>query len=1783
MTIVRRENESSEQEYVRLLNELPPDERLRLLGEDFNLQRQLLRKRQYRRAIARLAPTQKLRLLEELRKRSQIQKGVRRSPTVKLLPAVAKEEHDGPPFSSVKLRKRSQTRFKAEQRRFGGRATAGGVSYEVHIAAFIATKMLAGDRCTLWDGISGADITSITLQAPEEIDDIVIGLCGGSGASVFISAKERAKTIPLTAKSPAFADTIEVFVGQFLKLPQASSTKSRFVWAIPSSAGQSAARDLPSVLDTHREDDSATLLGFLRSRLARERKVFDALIKETKRVWKRRTGRNPSNDELRDFLRLMYVELYEFERGQRDERKAEDDLRSHILADPKQAKRAWQKLENLFNRADQRGICIGPGSLRRALSADGLEFKAPPNYAKDITLLDALTVQNLSRLKDHTVLHFGAKPEDEVHIARTEDLTAMVAAVKRGHLLITGEPGCGKSGLVHPLAEVLRGEGVPVVLLLADEIFSRDWKGAANLPGLAHALDDVLASWSDGTRGVLITDALDAVRDVERQRVLRRLLHDVQRGTSGWTVVASVREFDLKHGRELREAFPGDGVAGYSSSEFAGVSHFHVTRLADAKLDGLVARMPAIGPFIASARRNLRAGGIHRSPFFLRLAAGLLKDGVPPVRLADWSSPAVLLRRFWKMRVTDGGRESGHRKVALQTICRQMTELHTMTLSTQEVSLTASELEAIDELRSRGVFQSPVLRHGNPVGEDEIRFSHHLLHDYAIARSLIPPSSSRFADFAVREPLLPIFYRQSFLFALEELWDGPDGRDGFWQAALKMESVAHLHGITRILAPILAARRVDTADDLNPLLASVQAATDDDSPAEKALRHMASGLQDADDDAIRAGAGAWCSFAAALSRLLPDRPSLETPVVHILARLNAVSNSFSTGDLRELNAAARGVIAHHVAKEVSQGWRYAARTAMETICRTFTISPSESEAALLSMLAPKRLAEFPHWDLFDFAHQLEYLDSSGDGIVLQLFEAAFSTEPKSDEWEDFGGRIMPMRMQRRDNWNSVQYSLSEYYRRRKGTDAGLMTDIACVAWNAAVRRHSERREIGEGRIATFRFRGFECELVEDYGHIWGRGYEHEESRMLTRFEELLEEWAAAGDTERLGIALDHLAARNKTSQLWMLFMEVGARHPTTLGKELEPALDESLFFTHPDYRYGGVSLFAALHKTGDPTQRARLEKLVFNLPQTARFFRDEPRDPLPDWLEHSQNRVLGAVEEADIVSSEFRALRNERAKRESLPENRKPEGIVVRSHTYSDAELVERRGINLKNLANARLFRLREALKQFREQDGNKVDVSTIEENWKVIGQTERALRQYGKSHPEMADELWGYLVGACASIVSRANWPSTDQRWRIIRRILLKASVDPSPEVSEDESEKEDRWPSWGWPAPRIDAARGLLLLVYRMVRTDRAVSSALRRLASDKSHPLRFNMGERLAALQHAAPKLMWQLIDGFIGNEETFSVLESVVFSLDRLWGQPAEVKSRLSRIVERAMKCAPEDNHIFETLAQTYLFHFLNTGDVESEAFIDRLIAECDSQRASHALQSQLHTCRKGGWLTAGDAVTIIAREEIIRRRTWNFIEKLLSAAQEKLSRHRQRLQELQQTGRLESDEVKPIIAARDRSAQLVDWIAAQLYFASGALADKQARDEDHLTEPQKQRFWYEAAGLFDSLASEIHPHTAHQLVEALHHLLPCDPRNVFLTATKAITASSSVGYQHESLAVGDVVKLIQRALADHRDIFHDTKEGDSECLSALLKVLDLFVEAGWAEARQLTHRLEEIYR
>jgi hypothetical protein len=296
-----------------------------------------------------------------------------------------------------------------------------------------------------------------------------------------------------------------------------------------------------------------------------------------------------------------------------------------------------------------------------------------------------------------------------------------------------------------------------------------------------------------------------------------------------------------------------------------------------------------------------------------------------------------------------------------------------------------------------------------------------------------------------------------------------------------------------------------------------------------------------------------------------------------------------------------------------------------------------------------------------------------------------------------------------------------------------------------------------------------------------------------------------------------------------------------------------------------------------------------------------------------------------------------------------------------------------------------------------------------------------------------------------------------------------------------------------------------------------------------------------------------------------------AMDWHWAEPEAVMNRVRRITKRAAKAPPEHN-IHQTLAATHLFQFLRTGRSECESYLAALIQSCDTPLAVHALLPQLHALRKGGWL--------IFSADSVRARAWQFLSRFLTTSLGRLKQHRAAWQALHEKGTPSADEVKRVQESINRASRVVDGINMQLFFASGAHSDS---DEPKLDTTQTRRFWLESGPLLRALAGELHPHTAYHLIETFEYLLPYAPREIFLLAAQSIRSASVAGFQNESLAAGEVVKLVQRVLADHRDIFQSGGGQESECLGALLEVLDLFVEAGWPQARQLTHRLEEIYR
>jgi hypothetical protein len=155
-------------------------------------------------------------------------------------------------------------------------------------------------------------------------------------------------------------------------------------------------------------------------------------------------------------------------------------------------------------------------------------------------------------------------------------------------------------------------------------------------------------------------------------------------------------------------------------------------------------------------------------------------------------------------------------------------------------------------------------------------------------------------------------------------------------------------------------------------------------------------------------------------------------------------------------------------------------------------------------------------------------------------------------------------------------------------------------------------------------------------------------------------------------------------------------------------------------------------------------------------------------------------------------------------------------------------------------------------------------------------------------------------------------------------------------------------------------------------------------------------------------------------------------------------------------------------------------------------------------------------------------------------------------------------------------------QLLDSISSQIYFASGAFDEKPHVDDPNrhpLSFNQKKRFLKEAGRLFDLLASDPHPSVVHHLIQTLHALLEIEPREVFLRIGRVVQAGKAGGYQYESLAIGEIVSLVNRVFADFRPMLQENQD----VRLAMVEMLDVFVEAGWTQAIHLTYRLDEVFR
>lgn len=1653
---------------------------------------------------------------------------------------------------------------------------AGG-EYQARIAGWLAAYMLAEKDAQPPLALT-SPIDAIACEAEEPVDDVLVRTAAGHMAylqakrTVTLDRRRRATAEKLTP----FASAIDQFVRQYHlrrehavtgTAPALDPAHDRIVLAVGQGSPGSVRRTLAGILNRIRIQPGTEPL--ISSALnQQERKVLDVFLSHVRDSWEELTGTQPTDAELYEFIRLVYIETIAVEDGEFGEDAMLTLLRSSILENPDDARQALSALGKVGSRLIRTRSSMAAPQLRSILIGEGIRLRAPRSYREDIDRLYRHSAAITARLADYASIPLGA---ERVEIERPY-VADLRTAAESGPTLVVGEPGAGKSGTIYGLAQTLASEGRDVVVLAAQDPPFASIGELRDALRLEHDVAEVLTNWPGDQPAFLLIDALDAARTDAAAQALRQLIAQVGERAERWRVVATVREYDARYGRNLQRLFSGVAPEApcprLPGATFANVRHLVIGSLTESELDQLASKSPPLHALVATAPPAFVQ--LFHNPFNLRLAAELLELGTEPEAIRAVKSQLDLLDLYWDERVLGGGeaREAHAREAVLAKAVSAMVRDHSLRVDTQSVADDPAASPALTDLLWAHVLTEWRSTPGQTPDRYTLTFAHHILFDYAVERLLLRRSLSHMVTLLASDPALVLLARPSLVMHFHYLWGlDPDGsHPEFWEAAFAISGAQEVPEIGKLIGPSIAAELARSLSDLIPLLEAIEAGDEQmREGAANVFNHLvrsASSIEGRDVAVAGGQTAVWCAMLERASRNYVDGTAY--PARTVLWDLSRSAANLTPDQLSDLGAASRRLLEFAWRRDPRD--RHLVAHALQYVGRTFASDPAATAALLRRAIEPQHLAAFGSEELRWVADQVEQLVAQDPDLVRDLYVAAFSYHEESNEPSPMGGIVMPLVSNRRQDYDGALYALKEAY----PSFLAAAPEQAVVALIAAVEGHvaRERTPGPEQEVTPFDFDGIDAHILTDYSHIWDRGHADPGDyaiELLDAFGSHLSHLAGPGeDSEQLHRLIEVIVREGHPACLWGRLLRLGARHPETLGLALR-----SLTWVVPvligiDTSYPVGALIRSITPHLSTAERERVERAILSIPDAGRQDRREQ-------LERTRDRLLGCLGGAEPVTVEARdrlaALRAE----DAVPPNDDDHPrFEVFSGIFDEEEYLAEQGVPVAEAPNRRIRELEGPVARFGSEHLNSIPpTDAIQRILPKLRALREALRSADADgvHPKQAGHAWGTLADACAAVVKVKDFRCNEEAGAFVREVLLEASRHSDPEGRE-EADEEFIDPRWGSPAARIDAAEGLANLAFSPSCINQQVLDALDRLMDDPVPAVRFQIAVRLHGLYSHAPDRCWRMIEYMVAREQSPGVLVGLLqYPLFALrFVDSDRIAWCVSRIYERVADGPGSKkvrNGCVNVLANLHIVrgHMASTRIIEdiSDHLLDHL------EEAPHLIK--VRNVLVDGPVDGGDPAA-----EGRRQRAMDLVLRVTQAGARSF---REGVQSM--------DAVDESIqgSARNREqmealAHLLTRVGLNLYFAAGAHRDEEQEAPDPAVQARLLR---EAAPIIDELADIGLPSLTHHLLEMLEMLAPLDPSGVFMRVVAVIRGGRKGDYQYDKMAEDVLVRIVEHYLADYRSIFQE----DEKVRRGLIEVLDTFVRAGSAGARRLSYGLDGIFR
>lgn len=1282
----------------------------------------------------------------------------------------------------------------------GGSAGAGGFDYQHRVAAWLAVTALAGTAAPAARGLWTGSVQRIACETGEPVDDCRVDT--SDGITLVLQAKRTiGMSILVTSE---MAKTAAQFVQQHL-LPD--HAHERLVLVTSSEASGTVRIDLAQALDRLRGEPvekDVTALGLNAAKVAAHNKF----VEHVSRQWEQQQGAAPSAAELRAFLACCYVWTLDVESGGQAEREALGLLRMTVLGDAAQAESAWSVLLGACAQMAILHSGADVTQLQEKLSSATIARATTKDFTADVELLTKFTKQALDEL-GHGLTTIPT-PHDPVAIERSMT-TGLDARSQDKSFLVVGEPGAGKTVVLHGLTREVAAQGRPLVFIQVSSLAAESIGELRTELGLQHSFVDVLAQWSPGSTGLLIIDALDAARADASAGLWRTIIDNVSRQLPRWRVVASIRTWDLQRSSRLRTLFPGDPVL------VEDLTNDEVKQVSDA--------FPALRSLLNHASEQQQ---LMLNTFNLRLAAELLMEGSAASDLRGIDSRLDLLDRYWQARVTDGAGGTA-REALLVRLCAATLRERRLAVPAQTV--LKSDIAAatvLDSLLSRSVLSRAPASGGNPA-RGPIQFAHHVLFDYAVGTVYFDSFSDGLTECLRADPDLLLFARPSIDVYLQMAWK--QGTVPFCTLALELMAPPSPSMTAPAIADVVV-RNCSNASELEPLLADVPNSTVE-------LRRLLGAVAVVVSIKIKEGSLAnpsvWADVAERLSRTPEHAGSALGVLVTDLASHRAILTAES---LQQCGLAARRLL-EHIWTQSPAPW---ARLAIPAVIQTATSDLRTTETLLRRALESPQLQERGYNDLVALTDEVEQLTGLVPALVEDLYVTALSHEEESSEATQMGsGVVLTLLSNRRQDFDAAKYPLVRYFPELLQTDPRRALSILTRLSTLGRPQPAEHQMVLSGRAVT---------IEEDGSHRTDFGTSYADDDPAALFG-ALQDFASNAAVAQTHALVEALTVASRAAVVWRRVLLAAPHNPALADAFFSDPATIVTKLLIPELAGPASTLTGALHPTLGAAEAARLEAAVLALKPVS------ADDGSQDWdRENRRYRMF------------LNALSAEHLTDRSLAHDHQPWAAAIDGdNDLAWADPDQTPVAASSDPADTAVQALSDEVRRFTDTYLNGAPTSeVITSSVTTVTALETALIQARSA--AVRNEAENLLAKAAEIWTRTAQAPpaALDQA----RSILLSLRTSPRPEATDQNANYGPFIPQ----GPRTEAARGLGQLCRLPDHYIPEMGQAILELAADPVGQIRHSVARTALYVARSAPDTAWKLLELLARQESDDAVLSATV---------------------------------------------------------------------------------------------------------------------------------------------------------------------------------------------------------------------------------------------------------------------------------------------------------------------